>query len=79
MQQAERLRRWTRHEYERLIDHGFLDEDDPIELLGSSRTVETRSGSAAVELHGLRDGRADATITPLAAPAARIRVTDLLP
>ena len=34
MKQAERpgLRRWTRHEYERLIDHGFLDEDDPIEL-----------------------------------------------
>ena len=26
-------RRWTRHEYERLIDHGFLDEDDQIELL----------------------------------------------
>ena len=25
--------RWTRHEYERLIDHGFLDEDEPIELL----------------------------------------------
>lgn len=35
MKQAERpgLRRWTRQEYERLIDHGFLDEDDPIELL----------------------------------------------
>src|SRR3989441_12440137 len=35
MKQAERpaLRRWTRHEYARLIDHGFLDEDDPIELL----------------------------------------------
>jgi len=35
MKQAERpgLRRWTRYEYERLIDHGFLDEDDPIELL----------------------------------------------
>ena len=35
MKQAERpgLRRWTRREYERLIDHGFLDEDDPIELL----------------------------------------------
>jgi Uma2 family endonuclease len=35
MRQAERphLRRWTRYEYERLIDHGFLDEDDPIELL----------------------------------------------
>jgi hypothetical protein len=27
------LHRWSRHEYERLIDHGFLDEDDPIELL----------------------------------------------
>jgi Uma2 family endonuclease len=26
-------RRWTRHEYGRLIDHGVLDEDDPIELL----------------------------------------------
>src|SRR5713226_1712165 len=35
MKQAERpgLHRWSRHEYERLIDHGFLDEDDPIELL----------------------------------------------
>jgi Uma2 family endonuclease len=35
MNQAEqpRLRRWTRREYERLIDHGFFDEDDPIELL----------------------------------------------
>ena len=35
MSHAERpvLHRWTRHEYERLIDHGFLDEDDPIELL----------------------------------------------
>src|SRR6266446_7968405 len=35
MKRAERpvLHRWTRHEYERLIDHGFLDEDDPIELL----------------------------------------------
>ncbi len=35
MKQAERpvLHRWTRHEYERLIDHGFLGEDDPIELL----------------------------------------------
>src|SRR6266478_4708806 len=35
MKQAERpvLHRGTRHEYERLIDHGFLDEDDPIELL----------------------------------------------
>jgi len=35
MKDAERpsLHRWSRHEYGRLIDHGFLDEDDPIELL----------------------------------------------
>jgi len=35
MKPAERpgLHRWTRREYGRLIDHGFLDEDDPIELL----------------------------------------------
>ena len=35
MKQAERpgLHRWSRHEYGRLINHGFLDEDDPIELL----------------------------------------------
>src|SRR5215510_2913684 len=35
MGQAERpkLRRWSRGEYARLIDHGFLDEDEPIELL----------------------------------------------
>jgi Uma2 family endonuclease len=31
--EREALRRWTCHEYERLIDHGFLHEDDPIELL----------------------------------------------
>jgi len=28
-----RTRRWTRVEYGRLIEHGFLDEDDPIELV----------------------------------------------
>ena len=35
MEQAERpaQRRWTRYEYARLIDHGVLDEDEPIELL----------------------------------------------
>src|SRR6266850_5445752 len=35
MKHAERpaVRRWTRREYERLIDERFLDEDEPIELL----------------------------------------------
>ena len=27
------LHRWTRHEYERLMGHDFLHEDDPVELL----------------------------------------------
>ena len=27
------LHRWSRHQYARLIDHGFLEEDDPVELL----------------------------------------------
>ena len=27
------LHRWSRHEYGLMIDHGLLDEDDPIELL----------------------------------------------
>ena len=37
MNQAERPRlyRWSREEYARLIDHAFLDEDDPVELLWS--------------------------------------------
>src|SRR6266566_5110868 len=45
MKQAERptLHRWTRREYARLIDHGFLDEDDPIELL-DARTLERAFG-----------------------------------
>jgi Uma2 family endonuclease len=35
MEHAERPRlyRWSREEYGRLIDHAFLDEDDPVELL----------------------------------------------
>ena len=35
MKHAERpgQHRWSRHEYGQLIDHGLLDEDDPIELL----------------------------------------------
>jgi Uma2 family endonuclease len=39
------LRRWTRHEYERLIDHGFLDEDEPIELLDGLLLVKDPQSS----------------------------------
>jgi Uma2 family endonuclease len=46
MKQADRLHRWTRHEYERLIDHGFLHEDDPVELLDGLLLVEEPQHSA---------------------------------
>jgi Uma2 family endonuclease len=39
------LHRWTRHEYERLIDHGFLDEDDPIELVDGLLLVKEPQSS----------------------------------
>jgi Uma2 family endonuclease len=40
------LHRFTRHEYERLIDHGFLDEDDPIELVDGLLLVKEPQSSA---------------------------------
>src|SRR5438132_8617561 len=48
MKHAERpaLRRWTRREYERLIDRGFLDEDEPIELLDGLLLVKEPQSSA---------------------------------
>jgi len=47
MKQAERpaLYRWTRREYARLIDGGFLDEDDPIELLDGLLLVKEPQSS----------------------------------
>jgi Uma2 family endonuclease len=47
MKQAERpaLHRWTRREYARLIDQGFLDEDDPIELLDGLLLVKEPQSS----------------------------------
>jgi Uma2 family endonuclease len=40
-----RLRRFTRHEYARLIDRGFLDEDEPIELLDGLLVVKEPQAS----------------------------------
>ncbi len=39
------LHRFTRHEYARLIDHGFLDEDDPIELVDGLLLVKEPQSS----------------------------------
>jgi Uma2 family endonuclease len=48
MKHAERpgSRRWSRQEYERLIDHGFLDEDEPVELLDGLLLVKEPQHSA---------------------------------
>src|SRR5437870_1358094 len=48
MKQAERpgLHRWSRHEYGRLIEDGFLDEDEPIELLDGLLLVKEPQHSA---------------------------------
>lgn len=68
-------------EYARLIDHGFFDEDDPIELLDGLLLVKEPQHSphrTAILLVAKALG-ADATVAPLAARAAVIRVADLLP
>jgi Uma2 family endonuclease len=39
------LRRWTRDEYGRLIDHGLLDEDEPVELLDGLLLVKEPQSS----------------------------------
>jgi Uma2 family endonuclease len=40
-----RLYRWSRHEYGRLLDHGLLDEDDPVELLDGLLLVKEPQAS----------------------------------
>ena len=49
LEQAERpaQRRWTRYEYARLIDHGVLDEDEPIELLDGLLLVKDAAAQSA--------------------------------
>jgi Uma2 family endonuclease len=39
------LHRWSRREYARLIDHGLLDEDDPVELLDGLLLVKEPQAS----------------------------------
>ena len=40
-----RTRRWTRKEYDRLIEQGFLHEDEPVELVGGQLMVSEPQGS----------------------------------
>ena len=62
MKQAERagLHRWTRREYEQLIDHGLLDEDDPVELLDGLLLVkEPQHSRLRLDPQQLRRGLAE--------------------
>src|SRR5947207_9959942 len=40
-----RTRRWTRKEYDRLVEVGLLHEDEPIELIGGELIVAEPKGS----------------------------------
>jgi Uma2 family endonuclease len=48
-----RTRRWTRKEYDRLVDIGFLHEDEPIELIGGQMIVAEPKGSPHATAVGL--------------------------
>ena len=43
--ESEHLYRWTRRQYSRLIEHGLLDEDDPVELLDGLLLVKEPQAS----------------------------------
>lgn len=48
-----RTRRWTRGEYDRLVDLGVLREDDPIELVGGQLIVAEPKGNPHAVAVGL--------------------------
>ena len=48
-----RLRKWTRAEYERLIEIGVFHAGEPIELLGGELMVSEAKGSAHYTVIGL--------------------------
>jgi hypothetical protein len=90
-----RLRRWTRVEYERLVESGFFRPGDRVELIAGHLIVAEPQNSPHATAY--RDPRPDprarcgwayrgmehhgraAAISPLAMPGARVAVADLLP
>src|SRR5437899_12914772 len=61
---ALRTRRWTRLEYDRLIDAGFFPPHDPIELLGGEMIVSEPQGSEHHTAVGLVEDALRATLGP---------------
>ena len=59
-----RIRRWTRAEYERLVDVGVFRPDEPIELLGGELIVSEPQNSAHYTAIGLVDDALRAALQP---------------
>jgi len=80
-----RTRRFTRTEYERLIDLGVFQPGEGIELIGGELMVAEPQGAPHYTApFGWRYGQrevlgASARVTPLATPRSGIAVAQLLP
>ena len=59
-----RTRRWTRAEYERLIDIGVFRADEPLELLGGELIVSEPQNSAHYTAIGLVEDALRAALEP---------------
>src|SRR5437660_11506840 len=59
-----RTRRWTRAEYDRLIDIGVFLPDEPLELLGGELIVSEPQGSAHHTAIGLVEDALRAALEP---------------
>jgi len=59
-----RLRRWTRAEYERLIEAGIFQPGEPVELLGGELMVSEPQGSAHYTAIGLVEDALRAALGP---------------
>ena len=84
MKQAEcpGLHRWSRREYGLLIDHGLLDEDDPVELLDGLLLVKEPQHSphrTAVLPALIVEVAQSGLLLARSRKASAIRVADLLP
>jgi Uma2 family endonuclease len=65
-------RRWKRLEYERLIDLGAFDEDEPLELIGGQLIVAEPKGSP----HAAAVGMAGDTLRSALPPGWTVRIQD---
>jgi Uma2 family endonuclease len=64
MKYPARTRRWSRAEYDRMIDIGVLDEDERIELLGGELVVREPQGSPHHTAIGLTEDGLRAAFGP---------------